>query len=95
MRLFFSLLLALILMGCNSSMGIWSSRSFTGLTFGNDRDHLGEVLGDIKISENNSYVELKPNKHFSIDFEIDFPSKIISKQSCHLQLINGNYKSDL
>ena len=54
-----------------------------------------KINKNIKISENNSYVELKPNKHFSIDFEIDFPSKIISKQSCHLQLINGNYKSDI
>ena len=52
MRIFISLLLSLILMGCNSSMGIWGSRTFTGLTFGNDREHLGEVLGDIKISEN-------------------------------------------
>ena len=40
-------------------------------------------------------MELKPNKQFSIDFEIDFPSKLISKQSCQLQLINGNYKSDI
>ncbi len=54
-----------------------------------------KINKNIKISENNSYVELKPNKHFSIDFEIDFPSKVISKQSCHLQLINGNYKSDI
>ena len=73
MRLFFSLLLALILMGCNSSMGIWSSRSFTGLTFGNDRDHLGEVLGDIKISENKLKTYPSPilcelrHKHQSID----------------------------
>ena len=54
-----------------------------------------KINKNIKISDNNSYVELKPNKHFSIDFEIDFPSKIISKQSCYLQLINGNYKSDI
>ena len=52
MRIFISLLLSFILMGCNSSMGIWGSRTFTGLTFGNEREHLGEVLGDIKISEN-------------------------------------------
>ena len=52
MRLFFALLLSLFLMNCNSSMGMWSSRTFTGLTFGNDREHLSEVLGDIKVSEN-------------------------------------------
>ncbi len=49
----------------------------------------------IKVSLNDSWVELKPNKQFSIDFEIDFPSKVISKQSCQLQLINGNYKTDI
>ena len=54
-----------------------------------------KINKNIKISENNSYVELKPNKHFSIDLKLTFPSKIISKQSCHLQLINGNYKSDI
>ena len=52
MRLFFGLLLSFMLVGCNSSMGIWGSRTFTGLTFGNDREHLGEVLGDVKVSEN-------------------------------------------
>ena len=52
MRIFISLLLSLNLVGCNSSMGIWGSRTFTGFTFGSDREHLGEVLGDIKISEN-------------------------------------------
>ena len=36
-----------------------------------------------------------PNKQFSIDFEIDFSSNLINKQACQLQLINGNYKSDI
>ena len=40
-------------------------------------------------------MELKPNNQFSIDFAIDFPSKLISKQSCQLQLVNGNYKTDI
>ena len=38
---------------------------------------------------------MKPNNQFSIDFEIDFPSKLVSKQSCQLQLVNGNYKTDI
>ncbi len=54
-----------------------------------------KILQNIKVKNNDSFVELKPNKQFSIDFEIDFPSKIISKQSCQLQLVNGNYKSDI
>ena len=53
------------------------------------------IKSNIKVTNNDSYVELRPNKQFSIDFEIDFPSKLISKQSCQLQLINGNYKSDI
>ena len=54
-----------------------------------------KIKKNIKITSNNSSVELKPNNQFSIDFEIDFPSQVISKQSCQLQLINGNYKSDI
>ncbi len=54
-----------------------------------------KIKKNIKVAKDNSSVELKPNNHFSIDFEIDFPSEIISKQSCQLQLVNGNYKSDI
>ena len=54
-----------------------------------------KIKKNIKVKNNDSSVELKPNNQFSIDFEIDFPSKLISKQSCQLQLINGNYKSDI
>ncbi len=61
----------------------------------NKKRKIIKVKKNIKVNNNNSSVELKPNKQFSIDFEIDFPSKLISKQSCQLQLINGNYKSDI
>ena len=54
-----------------------------------------KVKKNIKVESNDSSVELKPNNQFSIDFEIDFPSKIVSKQSCQLQLVNGNYKTDI
>ena len=50
---------------------------------------------ELKITDNESSVQLKPNDQFAIDFEIDFPSQVISKQSCQLQLINGNYKTDI
>ena len=33
--------------------------------------------------------------YYKIDFEIDFPSQLVSRQSCQLQLINGNYKTDI
>ena len=53
------------------------------------------IKKSIEVSENNTSVKIVPNNQFSIDFEIDFPSKIVSKQSCQLQLINGNYKTDI
>ena len=54
-----------------------------------------KVMQNIKVEKDNSSVELKPNNQFSIDFEIDFPSKLVSQQSCQLQLVNGNYKTDI
>ena len=57
----------------------------------NKKRKILKVRKNIKIIKEESSVELKPNKQFSIDFEIDFPSKIISRQSRQLQLINGNY----
>ena len=53
------------------------------------------VKKSIEVAENGTSVKIVPNNQFSIDFEIDFPSKIVSKQSCQLQLINGNYKADI
>ena len=40
-----------------------------------------KVKKNIKVEKDNSSVELKPNNQFSIDFEIDFPSKLVSYQS--------------
>jgi len=54
-----------------------------------------KVKKNIKVEKNDTSVELKPNHQFSIDFEIDFPSKLVSQQSCQLQLVNGNYKTDI
>ncbi len=61
----------------------------------NKRRKILKIKKNIKVENNDSSAELKPNNQFSIDFEIDFPSKLISKQSCQLQLINGNYKTDI
>ena len=54
-----------------------------------------KVKKNIKVEKDDSSVELKPNNQFSINFEIDFPSKLVSQQSCQLQLVNGNYKTDI
>ena len=78
-----------------------SSKDFVDLLESTSIKDLGKrkkiikIKKDIKVSQDNSSAELKPNKQFSIDFEIDFPSRVISKQSCYLQLVNGNYKSDI
>tara|TARA_B100000575_G_scaffold286481_1_gene283327 strand:+ start:1395 stop:2267 length:873 start_codon:yes stop_codon:yes gene_type:complete len=61
----------------------------------NKKRKILKVKKNIKVEKNNTHVELKPNNQFSIDFEIDFPSKLVSQQSCQLQLINGNYKTDI
>ena len=61
----------------------------------NKKRKIIKVKKNIKIEKDDSSVELKPNNQFSIDFEIDFPSKLVSQQSCQLQLINGNYKTDI
>jgi UDP-3-O-[3-hydroxymyristoyl] N-acetylglucosamine deacetylase len=53
------------------------------------------VNKEVSVSNKNGYAKIMPNKQFSIDFEIDFESNLIKKQSCQLQLINGNYKSDI
>lgn len=54
-----------------------------------------KIKKKIKVEKDDSSIELKPNNQFAIDFQIDFPSPLISKQSCHLQLVNGNYKTDI
>ena len=61
----------------------------------NKKRKILKVKKNIKVEKNDTSVELKPNNQFSIDFEIDFPSKLVSQQSCHLQLVNGNYKIDI
>ena len=66
-----------------------------GITKQSKKRKLLNVKKSIEVSENNTSVKIVPNNQFSIDFEIDFPSKIVSKQSCQLQLINGNYKTDI
>ena len=53
------------------------------------------VKKEVIVSNNDSYVKITPSKKFSIDFEIDFASHLINKQACQLQLVNGNYKSDI
>ncbi len=54
-----------------------------------------KVKKSIKVNKDDSYIILEPHYQFSVDFEIEFKSSLVNKQSCQLQLINGNYKSDI
>jgi len=54
-----------------------------------------KVKKEVEVSNGDSLVKILPSDYFSIDFEIVFDSHLINRQSCHLQLINGNYKSDI
>ena len=53
------------------------------------------VKKEVEVFNNDSFARITPNNKFSINFEIDFESNLIKKQACQLQLINGNYKSDI
>lgn len=53
------------------------------------------IKKEIQVLNKDSFVKIVPNNQFAIDFEIDFSSNLIKKQACQLQLINGNYKSDI
>lgn len=78
-----------------------SSRPFVdvieniGIKIQNKKRKLLNVKKTVEVKNNNSSVKIIPNHQFSIDFEIDFPSHLVSRQSCQLQLINGNYKTDI
>ena len=54
-----------------------------------------KINEEVSVSKGDSYAKISPNKQFSIDFEIEFESNLINKQACQLQLLNGNYKSDI
>ncbi len=78
-----------------------SSRPFVemiekvGIKIQNKKRRVLNIKKIVEVFANDSSVKIIPNNQFSIDFEIDFPSQLVSKQSCQLQLINGNYKTDI
>lgn len=54
-----------------------------------------KVLKDVEVCKEDSFVRISPNDQFSIGFEIEFNSPVVNKQTSQLQLVNGNYKSDI
>ena len=78
-----------------SSMPFVNLFEEAGITKQNKSRKIIKINEEVSVSKDDSYVKILPNKQFSIDFEIDFESNIINKQACQLQLLNGNYKSDI
>jgi len=66
-----------------------------GIKIQNKNRKVIKVNKTIEVYRDDSFVKISPNNEFSVDFEIDFESHLINRQACHLQLINGNYKSDI
>ena len=66
-----------------------------GIKIQNKKRKLLNIKKTIEVKKDNSSAKIIPSNQYSIDFEIDFPSQLVSKQSCQLQLINGNYKTDI
>ena len=53
------------------------------------------IKKEVVVTKGDSCTKILPDKQFSIDFEIEFASHLVNKQACQLQLVNGNYKSDI
>ena len=66
-----------------------------GIQTQNKERKIIKVLKEVEVIKDDSYVKISPFDQFSIDFEIFFDSHLINKQSCKLQLVNGNYKTDI
>ena len=54
-----------------------------------------EILKSIRVEEGDAYAELTPGKGFSINMEIDFAHKLISKQALHFTGSSNDFKLDL
>jgi UDP-3-O-[3-hydroxymyristoyl] N-acetylglucosamine deacetylase len=54
-----------------------------------------EVLRPIEVRDGERSARLEPAAGFSVSFEIDFPNAVVGEQSCHVQLYNGTFKSEL
>ena len=53
------------------------------------------IKKEVEVIKGDSFTKILPDKQFSINFEIEFTSHLVNKQACQLQLINGNYKTDI
>lgn len=54
-----------------------------------------EILRRVAIADGDRSVSLTPGSGFSLSFEIDFDSPLISRQSMFMELDNGSFKSEI
>jgi UDP-3-O-[3-hydroxymyristoyl] N-acetylglucosamine deacetylase len=54
-----------------------------------------KVLKPVRVEEEGRVAELRPADGFHVRFDIEFPSRVIGRQSWRRELINGVFKSEL
>jgi UDP-3-O-[3-hydroxymyristoyl] N-acetylglucosamine deacetylase len=53
------------------------------------------ILKPVRVGDRRKSITLSPAEDFSVSFAIQFDSAVISAQEFSLQLINGNFKTDI
>ncbi len=54
-----------------------------------------EILKPVKVEQGGKSAELLPSDNFSVDFEIDFASSAVARQSIRLELVNGTFNKEV
>ena len=54
-----------------------------------------EILKPVKVEQGGKSAELLPSDTFSVDFEIDFASGAVARQSIRLELVNGTFNKEV
>jgi len=54
-----------------------------------------KVLRPLELREGNKFIGLYPAEHYSVSYTIDFPHRLIGRESRTLELTNGHYLSEI
>jgi UDP-3-O-[3-hydroxymyristoyl] N-acetylglucosamine deacetylase len=49
------------------------------------------ILRDLELREGNKFIAVYPADTYSVSYSINFPHALIGKETCQLELSNGNY----
>jgi UDP-3-O-[3-hydroxymyristoyl] N-acetylglucosamine deacetylase len=66
-----------------------------GLLQQNAQRRVIEILKSVRVGCGNKMAEISPSNAFSVTFEIDFDSKVVSKQEISVSLVNGTFKKEV